>query len=118
MDPMIKLAIIAAIVIPIIVVLALVTTPAQAKMKPQYAQSPNASWFESQKDCNGGSCCGRADGEPYYDGYEQKPDGSVVLGNGTKIDACQVTRGPNPTGHAIWWRSDARTYCFSPGPGL
>lgn len=96
----------------------LATAPAEAKWKPQYAQSPNASWFDAQRDCKGGNCCGRADGEPYYDGYEVNADGSVTLGNGTRIESCQVLTGPNPTGHAIWWHGGARTYCFSPGPGL
>jgi hypothetical protein len=90
----------------------------QAKWKPQYAQSPNATWFEEQQDCKGKSCCGQADGDPYYDGYDQNADGSVTLGNGTKIESCQVLKGPNPKGHAIWWHSGDRTYCFSPGPGF
>ena len=37
-----------------------IASPAAAKWKPQYANSPDASWFEVQKDCDGGSCCGRA----------------------------------------------------------
>ncbi len=93
------------------------TAPAQAKWKAQYADSPNATWYQDQKDCGGKSCCGLADGEAYHGGYELRPDGSAILGDGTKIDACRVLSGPNPTGHAIWWHSGARTYCFSPGPG-
>ena len=119
LDPAMKVALISVVVALIIIaVLALLALPAHAKWRSQFAQSPNASWFESQKDCHNASCCGRADGDPYFDGYEQKSDGSVVLGNGTKIEACQVVRGPNPTGHAIWWHNGETTYCFSPGPGL
>ena len=100
----------------LILALIILASPAAAKWKHQYANSPDASWFEAQKDCDGGSCCGRADAEPYFDGYEQHVDGSVTLGNGTKITACKVLRGSNPTGHALWWKAGNTTYCFSPGP--
>ena len=100
----------------LILAIMIFAAPASAKWRPQYIGSPNASWFEDQKDCNGTTCCGRADAEPYYDGYEQNADGSVTLGNGTKIKACQVLHGSNPTGHALWWKAGQTTYCFSLGP--
>jgi hypothetical protein len=93
-------------------------TAAEARWKSQYAGSPNASWFESQKDCEGHSCCGSADGEAFYGSYEMHPDGSVTLGSGEKIAACKVLKGANPTGHAIWWKSGTTTYCFSLGSGF
>lgn len=92
-------------------------TASDARWKPQYSESQNATWFETQADCEGKKCCGSADGEPFYGGYDMHPDGSVTLGTGEKIPACKVLKGANPTGHAIWWRSGTSTYCFSLGPG-
>ncbi len=101
-----------------LMLLATGATPSRATWKAQYAGSPNATWFEQQKDCNGNSCCGQGDGEAYYSMYEMHSDGSVTLANGTKINKCQVLDGKNPTGHAILWHSGANIYCFSLGPGF
>ena len=41
--------------------------------------------------------------EPYYGSWTFNGDGSVKLDNGARINSCMVMRGPNPTGHAVWW---------------
>jgi hypothetical protein len=48
--------------------------------------------------------------------YALNKDGSVTLADGTRIPPWQVLKGPNPTGHAVWWRDERFvTYCFAPG---
>lgn len=95
-----------------------IAAPVQAKWKPRYALSPNASWYESQHGCGGGYCCNKADAEAYYGEVRFNPDGSVTLDNGAHVAACSVLLGPNPTGHAVWWHSGLNSYCFAPGPGF
>jgi len=93
----------------------LIASPVHARWKPQYASSPNRAWYESQRGCGGGKCCNEADAEPYYGSWTFNADGSVTLDNGARIASCSVIRGPNPTGHAVWWHKDRVSYCFAPG---
>jgi hypothetical protein len=93
----------------------LIASPVHARWKPQYASSPYATWYESQRGCGGGKCCHEADAEPYYGSWTFNADGSVTLDNGARIASCSVIRGPNPTGHAVWWHKDRVSYCFAPG---
>jgi hypothetical protein len=93
----------------------LAASPVHAKWKPQYAFSPYAAWYESQRGCGGGKCCHEADAEAYYGSWTFNADGSVTLDNGARIASCSVIRGPNPTGHAVWWHKDRVNYCFAPG---
>lgn len=87
------------------------------------ARSPELrSWFEQQHNARGQSCCYEADGHPFYGEYQINPDGSVTLQlhNGPRtLPAYMVLRGPNPTGHAVYWYRDYGTarldYCFAPG---
>jgi len=54
--------------------------------------------------------------------YAINKDGSVSIegeqGPRT-LPGYMVLKGPNPTGHAVWWFTDAggdhRDYCFAPG---
>jgi hypothetical protein len=92
-----------------------ITVPATAKWKPQYLSSPNASWYESQRGCGGGKCCSEADAEAYFGSVTYNADGSVTLENGARVASCSVLRGPNPTGHAVWWHKGPVSYCFAPG---
>jgi hypothetical protein len=59
----------------------------QAKWKPQYASAPPAvqQWYRSQRNSRGGFCCDQADGDAYYGSYQLNADGSVTLGDGTRI---------------------------------
>ena len=93
----------------------LIASPAHARWKPQYASSPYAVWYESQRGCGGGKCCPEADAEPYYGSWAFNADGSVTLDNAARIASCSVIRGPNPTGHAVWWHKDRVSFCFAPG---
>jgi|SoiMethySBSTD1v2_1073268.scaffolds.fasta_scaffold34508_8 hypothetical protein len=93
----------------------LIASPAHARWKPQYASSPYAAWYESQRGCGGGKCCNKADAEAYYGNWSFNADGSVTLDNGAKIASCSVLRGPNPTGHAVWWHNGPVSFCFAPG---
>lgn len=89
-----------------------------AKWKPQFANSPLEvqQWYRNQRNAHGGFCCDQADGHAYYRSYELNKDGSVTLADGTRIPKWQVLTGPNPTGHAVWWRNTRYvTYCFAPG---
>lgn len=88
----------------------------------EYDNSPNHQWFEQQTNADGRSCCGSADGQVYDGNYTMNNDGSVTLdldAGPYQIAASNVLKGPNPTGHPIWWHNDYNgvitTYCFSPG---
>lgn len=85
----------------------------------KYTNSPNKEWFETQHNSLGAWCCNEADGHIYDGDYKLNQDGSVTIGNFT-IEGYKVLKGPNPTGHAVWWFVDASygriTYCFIPGP--
>jgi hypothetical protein len=80
----------------------LIASPAHARWKPQYASSPYAVWYESQRGCGGGKCCHEADAEPYYGSWTFNADGSVTLDNGART-------------HAVWWHKDRVSFCFAPG---
>jgi hypothetical protein len=95
--------------------LLLVATTAQARWAG--GDGPYSKWYDDQADCNGLKCCDIADGQPYYDGYKQEADGSVVLESGEKIVACKVIKGANPTGHAVLWIWNGQKRCFAPGSG-
>lgn len=91
---------------------------ALAHWKPQYANAPHKDFYESAHDCGGGSCCGDADASPFYDGYQINKDGSVTIGKRV-VPKCGVILTPNPTGHAVIWKSPGGEviYCFAPGTG-
>jgi hypothetical protein len=98
--------------------------PAVARWKPQYGgQAPEVqAWFKDQHNAQGQWCCDEADGHPFYGTYTINKDGSVSMNTETgphQLPAYMVLKGPNPTGHAVWWYTDAggehRDYCFAPG---
>lgn len=80
-----------------------------------YNNSPYKDWFSSQSNALGQFCCNEADGHPYLGDYILNHDGSVTLAGGHVIPTEKVLKGPNPTGHAVWWHIDQTDYCFSPG---
>ena len=95
--------------------------PAQARWKPEYANSPNRAWFAQQHDGKGWSCCDHADAHAVYDAYISHGKWYVpVEGVHYEIQPHQLLDGPNPTGHAIIWYDGAgdhvTIFCFSPGP--
>lgn len=79
------------------------------------APTANADWFKVQRNAHGEYCCDKSDGHAYYGSYTVEQDGSVTLANGHKLPAWMVLHGPNPTGHAIWWYTSSRDYCFALG---
>ena len=97
---------------------------AAAKWKPEYGSHPPEvqAWFKQQHNSRGEWCCNEADGHPFFGDYSINEDGSVTLhieGNARTLPAYMVLKGPNPTGHAVWWYLDVggshRDYCFAPG---
>lgn len=83
-----------------------------------YQFAPHHKWFESQKNSRGQVCCSEADGHPYYGGYTPNADGSVTLhltSGDRNLPDWMILKGPNPTGHAIWWHMGDMDYCFAPG---
>jgi hypothetical protein len=89
----------------------------------RYANAPNHEWYEAQHNSAGQWCCNDADGHEYDGDYKVASDGSVTVdfdGHPYTIEEWKVLKGPNPTGHAVWWyllgeNGDPVTYCFSPG---
>lgn len=88
----------------------------------RYATSSHAEWFKSQHNSEGQWCCDESDGHRYDGAYGFNEDGSVTVsldGKPHVLPKHMVLTGPNPTGHAVWWFSDAggvhRDYCFAPG---
>lgn len=102
----------------------LICAPALARWKPEYgAQSAEMqAWFKDQHNAQGQWCCDESDGHPFFGAYVINKDGSVSIdtdqGKRT-LPAYMVLKGPNPTGHAVWWYTDSggthRDYCFAPG---
>ena len=106
-----------------VVVLAVagVVQQAQARWKPQYADSPYRGWYEHQRDRRGWSCCARSDAHPVYDAYIKRGKWHVPIhGRDYEINPRQLLDGPNPTGHAVVWYDSVGDYvfifCFAPGP--
>ncbi|MGN6572914.1 MAG: hypothetical protein ACTHLO_16010 [Pseudolabrys sp.] len=107
-----------------IVVTAMLCVPALARWKPEYgAQSAELqAWFKDQHNQQGQWCCDESDGHPFFGEYKINEDGSVTIQDGGaahQLPAYMVLKGSNPTGHAVWWFTDAggvhRDYCFAPG---
>lgn len=110
-----------AAVIAAFVAIITLATRAQARWKPEYANADPAiqAWFSAQHNAAGQWCCDKSDGHPYYGSYTLNADGSVTIGVGKdqhKLPAYMVLKGPNPTGHAVWWRLGQTDFCFAPGP--
>ena len=98
--------------------------PALAGWKPEYGNQPAEvqAWFKNQHNAQGQWCCDESDGHPFFGGYVINSDGSVSIqtdGGTRTLPAFMVLKGPNPTGHAVWWFTDAggehHDYCFAPG---
>jgi len=105
-------------------VLSVTATPSSAKWKEQYSQSPPTiqAWYRAQQNEKGEWCCDNADGHPYFGSYRLTKDGGVELqleGGRYKIPAYMLLKGPNPTGHAVWWYIDNEVghfdLCFAAG---
>ena len=105
-------------------VFALATTPSIAKWKKQYDKlSPEIrAWYKSQRNANDQLCCDQADGHHYFGKYRLIAFGNVELqlnGQPYILPSYMVLKGPNPTGHAVWWYTDGPgghiDYCFAPG---
>ena len=97
---------------------------AMARWSPAYENMPPEikGWFKQQHNAQGQWCCDESDGHPYYGDYTMNADGSITLekdGSALTIPAFMVLKGPNPTGHSVWWYIEAggqhRDYCFAPG---
>jgi hypothetical protein len=102
----------------------LCSSAADARWKPEYGKQPPEvqAWFNQQHNAHGEWCCNESDGHPFFGDYSMNEDGSVTLhavGEARKLPAYMVLKGPNPTGHAVWWYLDLgdqhRDYCFAPG---
>jgi hypothetical protein len=98
-----------------------VVQQAQARWKPQYADSPYREWFNQQRNGWGWLCCDRSDAHPVYDAYIKQGKWHVpIRGRDYEIEPHQLLNGPNPTGHAVIWYDDFGDYvwinCFAPGP--
>ena len=98
--------------------------PALARWKPEFGKAaPEVqAWFKNQHNEQGQWCCDESDGHPFFGDYKINEDGSVSLeheGQRRTLPAYMVLKGGNPTGHAVWWFTDAggkhRDYCFAPG---
>ena len=98
----------------------------------QHTASTNSGWYAAQYNGNGQWCCDVSDGHEYDGDYVMNPDGSVTidpLGANRRLPAYMVLKGPNPTGHAVWWYVESPSlfehiapvahtdYCFAPGAG-
>lgn len=85
----------------------------------KYANAPYHEWYKEQYNAHGQWCCDKSDGHDYYGTVTFNADGSVTLDGGHTLPAYMVLKGPNPTGHAVWWyvsnEFGHRDYCFAPG---
>jgi hypothetical protein len=102
----------------------IVCSAADARWKPEYGDHPPEvqAWYKQQHNARGEWCCNESDGHPFYGDYSINEDGSVTLhidGKARVLPSYMVLKGPNPTGHAVWWYLDVgtthRDYCFAPG---
>ena len=98
--------------------------PVLARWKPEYAKLPQEvrQWYKQQHNAQGQWCCDESDGHPFFGSYTLNKDGSVTLhlASGTRtLPEYMVLKGPNPTGHAVWWYLDTGSnhtdFCFAPG---
>lgn len=98
--------------------------PVLARWKPQFSNRPAfiQRWYATQHNAQGQWCCDKSDGHPFYGAYTMNHDGSVTLhlkSGERKLPAYMVLKGPNPTGHAVWWFvgvGDGHVdFCFAPG---
>ena len=95
---------------------------AQARWKPEYADSPYREWFAQQLNSEGWSCCNLSDAHAVYDAYIKQGKWYVSIdGIVHEIQQDQLLTGPNPTGHAVIWYSATgdfvSIFCFSPFRG-
>lgn len=97
---------------------------AHARWKPAYGQAPLEvrQWFTSQHNAQGQWCCDESDGHAFFGSYTLNEDGSVTLhlaAGARTLPDYMVLKGPNPTGHAVWWYRDSGSshtdFCFAPG---
>jgi hypothetical protein len=112
---------------PTIFVFALVSAcfiheQALAKDRSQWAHSPHQEWYENQRNGFGRQCCDNSDAHPYFGNYTLHSDGSITLkleGGDHKIPGILIVKGPNPTGHPVWWYLDNEgghfDFCFALG---
>ncbi len=91
-----------------------------AKWKPEYGNaSPEIQkWYGQQYNGLQEWCCNESDAHPFFGDYKMEEDGSVTLQTEQgphNLPAYMVLKGSNPTGHAVWWKTKIRDYCFAPG---
>lgn len=111
---------IAGIVAVLALLVFLELLPAWARDDGRYAGSPYKAWYEQQHNAIGGYCCNNSDAQAFYGDYTLNDDGSVEFddaGAHHKLPAYMVLKGPNPTGHAVWWHLADQDYCFALGDG-
>ena len=98
--------------------------PVLARWKPEFAKMPQEvqQWYKGQHNSQGQWCCDKSDGHPFFGSYTLNKDGTVTLelASGKRtLPEYMVIKGPNPTGHAVWWYLDAgdshTDFCFAPG---
>ena len=98
--------------------------PVLARWKPEYgkADAKIQAWYKGQHNAQGQWCCDESDGHAFFGAYTLNQDGSVTLDLATgkrTLPQYMVIKGPNPTGHAVWWYLDAgdshTDFCFAPG---
>lgn len=99
-------------------------SPVLARWKSDYGKADPKiqAWYKGQHNAQGQWCCDESDGHPFFGGYTLNQDGSVTLelASGKRtLPQYMVLKGPNPTGHAVWWYLDAGSshtdFCFAPG---
>src|SRR5690242_17159767 len=72
----------------------------------RYSNSPYKTWFDSQQNGQGTSCCHEGDAHRYDGRYTLNSDGTVTVmldGKPHALPDYMLIKGPNPTGSAIWW---------------
>lgn len=112
------LIMIGAVVLVVLLGMAL----AHARYSGAVSDPAIASWYKDQHNSEGQWCCDDSDGHPYFGEWKPNEDGGVTVelnGKPHVLPKHMVLTGPNPTGHAVWWFTDAggvhRDYCFAPG---
>ena len=69
-----------------------VVQQAEARWKPQYADSPYREWFEQQRSKQGLSCCDPSDAYLVYDAYIKQGKWHVPI-HGREVTILQVWKG-------------------------